>query len=151
MDDFTNEFTPLHTWNDNEADFISNSILYNERSLSGDFNCDGIDEIVLAHGDSISILAFTFNEPSTNNVKIVKTITDTGTVITCGDYDADEMTVKYTGEKWTTEASPGIVVVMAAAPTYKGKYIIWLQVIQVLEKQYLLAVPIQILLVLSRL
>lgn len=103
--------------------FFSGDVPYfNKGSLdAGDIDCDGRDEIVIG-----SFASFTVLDDANSSIPFGTLYSDTEHVsddwplVVCGDFDGDGAVLNYTGVNWEEKTPPGIMMVMAAPPTYNG-------------------------------
>lgn len=123
-DDIHTNFTVLKTWQ--PADLAN--IIGKELTV-GDVDADGMAEIIFSTGNNIahyyeSFLvignATTVLDDAKHNYTVLLSDSTHRGFITTGDFDADGVKLKYTGNHWTTTAPPKIVMAIAAPPTYKG-------------------------------
>ena len=123
-DDIHTNFTVLKTWQ--PADLAN--IIGKELTV-GDVDADGMAEIIFSTGNHIthyyeSFLvignATTVLDDAKHNYTVLLSDSTHRGFITTGDFDADGVKLKYTGNHWTTTAPPKIVMAIAAPPTYKG-------------------------------
>lgn len=115
------EFEILKQWNSSDI----SSYVSKELTL-GDVDADGMDEIILSTGDNFlewggeaGTQTAVFDD-ATNNFTLIFTDAERKGFIATGDFDADGVQLKFTGEHWTTTAPPKPVMAIAAPPWYQG-------------------------------
>ncbi|MHA2224751.1 MAG: hypothetical protein ACXAC8_06080 [Candidatus Hodarchaeales archaeon] len=140
FDDIRSNYAINKTW---EASELAN--LVGKELRLADIDVDGMDEIIFSTGDNIPTYIemraeiqpgwiFPLNVPVITNVGSGTNVLDDAKgnftilysdltkkgFITTGDFDADGIKLKYTGERWTTDTPPKVIMVIAAPPTYRG-------------------------------
>ena len=103
--------------------FFSGDVAYfNKGSLDvGDVDCDGRDEIVIGSFASFTVLDdANSSTPFGTLHSDTEHVSDDWPFVICGDFDGDGAVLNYTGVNWEEKTPPGIMMAMAAPPTYNG-------------------------------
>ncbi|MHA2156620.1 MAG: hypothetical protein ACXABU_14855 [Candidatus Hodarchaeales archaeon] len=137
FDDIRSHFTINKTWEPEEL-----SSIVGKELVLGDVDADGMDEIILSTGDNTPDYIETTWEGGYPSIPTyIFTVVGSGThilddakhtytllysdfnrkgFVSTGDFDADGVKLKYTGNHWSTKAPPKVIMVIAAPPTYRG-------------------------------
>lgn len=88
---------------------------------TGDIDCDGVEEVILSHGNSVTILKI--NDTKIKKIDNIDEVLGPmgffGPVFS-GNFDGRGVKLDYTGEYELIEEPPNVLVAMAAPPTQVG-------------------------------